>query len=209
MTARRPRGAMSRRLLVPALPAVALVATLAAMMPLPGATDGIASASPLAVPGTCSAGWMASATEPPAYYAIELVPTRRVPGARDATGVGNVSFARSPFGIAVAPTGEYVYDVALQLQRLSSTPRGVYTAWITTAALDQIKRLGPLDVSGAIRGQTTWNKFLVVVTLEPDDEPRPRWSGPIVTRGMSRSGRMHTMAGHGPFQLEPCTTYGY
>ncbi len=207
MTARRPRGALSRRLLVPVLPAVAVVATLAATMPLLGADSVAASALP--VPGTCNAGWTASATEPPAYYAIELVPTRRVPGARDATGVGNVSFARSPFGIAVAPTGEYVYDVALQLQGLSRTPRGVYTAWITTAALDQVNRLGPLDTSGAIHGQTTWNKFLLVVTLEPDDEPRPRWSGPIVTRGMSRSGRMHTMAGHGPFQLEPCTTYGY
>jgi hypothetical protein len=28
-------------------------------------------------------------------------------------------------------------------------------------------------------------------------------------RGMSRSGMMHTMAGHGPFQQENCARYGY
>jgi hypothetical protein len=28
-------------------------------------------------------------------------------------------------------------------------------------------------------------------------------------RGMSRSGRMHTLAGHGPFEAEPCAKYGF
>lgn len=192
----------------PAL-AIALAATLGATIPLPATTSGAALASAPLVPGSCSSGWTSESTEPPAYYAIEMVSTRRVPGARDASGVGGVSFARSPFGIAVAPTGEYVYNVDLQLQGLRPPSRGAYIAWLTTAALDQVSWLGALDAQGSIRGQTTWNKFLVVVTLEPDDETRPRWSGPIVARGMSRSGRMHTMAGHGPFQLEPCTTYGY
>ena len=184
----------------------ALVMSLGSTMLLPG--EGWTR--PLVVaPGVCSARWLGEPAAPPAYYAIELVSTRRVPGARSASGVGNVSFARSPFGIAVGSTGEYIYDVDLQLQGLNTQPTGVYIAWLTTASLDQVKRLGRLDAGGAIGGQTTWNKFLVVVTLEPDDEARPRWSGPIVARGMSRSGRMHTMAGHGPFQLEPCTTYGY
>ena len=35
------------------------------------------------------------------------------------------------------------------------------------------------------------------------------WTGPIVIRGMSRSGMMHTMAGHGPFEEENCAAYGY
>ncbi|HZD06335.1 MAG TPA: hypothetical protein VE173_15600, partial [Longimicrobiales bacterium] len=60
------------------------------------------------------------------------------------------------------------------------------------------------------RGRSSWNKFLVVVTLEPTDgSDASTWSGPIVLRGMSRSGAMHTMAGHGPFQQEKCAAYGY
>ena len=204
MSSRRPRRLLSGPVMVAALATI-----VGSTMPVPDGAIGTVWAEPLGLPGACSAAWMGEPVEPPAYYAIELVSTRRVPGARDASGVGNGSFARSPVGVAIAPTGEYIYNVDVQLRGLNAQPRGVYTAWLTTASLDQVRRLGALDAGAAIRGQTTWNKFLVVVTLEPDDEARPRWSGPIVARGMSRSGRMHTMAGHGPFQLEPCTTYGY
>ena len=78
-----------------------------------------------------------------------------------------------------------------------------------------MKRLGALEVGEAERvsgfsGEVGWNKFLVVITLEPEDDPEAAtWSGPIVLRGMSRSGAMHTMAGHGPFQEENCAAYGY
>jgi hypothetical protein len=202
-------GACCRYRVAGLLAVVALAAAFGSATPLLSAATSTAWASPFVAPGTCGPLWVAEPAEPPAYYAIELVSTRRVPGARDANGVGNVSFARSPFGIAVTRAGEYVYNVDLRLQGLTPPTKGIYIAWLTTSALDEVKRLGPLDAGGTIRGQTSWNKFLVVVTLEPDDEARPRWSGPIVTRGMSRSGRMHTMAGHGPFQLEPCATYGY
>ena len=66
-----------------------------------------------------------------------------------------------------------------------------------------------LDDTHRIQGEAGWNKFLVVVSLEEEPEAVERWSGPIVLRGMSRSGMMHTMAGHGPFASEPCATYGY
>ncbi|MGD2070011.1 MAG: hypothetical protein PVI57_15165, partial [Gemmatimonadota bacterium] len=59
-------------------------------------------------------------------------------------------------------------------------------------------------------GRVEWNKFLVVITLETVDDPSAdAWSGPIALRGMSRSGKMHTMAGHGPFQQENCAAFGY
>ena len=54
-----------------------------------------------------------------------------------------------------------------------------------------------------------WNKFLVLVTLEPSTEVTNRWFGPVVMRGMSRSGMMHTLAGHGPYEHEPCLKYGF
>ena len=51
---------------------------------------------------------------------------------------------------------------------------------------------------------------IVVITLEAADDPAAtRWSGPIVFRGMSRSGMMHTMVGHGALQQENCAAYGY
>ena len=53
-------------------------------------------------------------------------------------------------------------------------------------------------------------EILVVITLEAGDDPSAqRWSGPIAFRGMSRSGLMHTMAGHGALQQENCAAYGY
>ena len=50
----------------------------------------------------------------------------------------------------------------------------------------------------------------MVVTLESSDDPdQTMWTGPIVFRGASRSGMMHTMVGHGPLQQENCAAYGY
>ena len=70
--------------------------------------------------------------------------------------------------------------------------------------------MGALDENLRADGRVTWNKFIVVVTLEPEDDPAAEmWSGPVVFRGMSRSGMMHTMVGHGALQQENCAAYGY
>jgi hypothetical protein len=148
--------------------------------------------------------------EPPAYYAVELVTTKRVPGTGLASGTGHVTFAASPFGVALAPDGSYLYDVGIELSHLKRPGSGTLVAWATTTQVDQIRRLGALDDAFRGHGQVSWNKFLLVVTLEESDDPEAEtWSGPIVMRGMSRSGMMHTMAGHGPFQQENCARYGY
>ena len=147
--------------------------------------------------------------DPPVYYAIDLVTTRRVPGSRRANGVADVTFRPSPFGIALSPTGEYVYNLSIAIDELVPARNGSYVVWVTTPNLDQVVRLGTLDGTHRIQGQVEWNKFLVVVSLEENPDAVQRWSGPIVLRGMSRSGMMHTMAGHGPFASEPCAVYGY
>jgi hypothetical protein len=116
----------------------------------------------------------------------------------------------SPFGFAVTPDGSYQYDLILESQRLAAPREGVYVVWVTTPSLDQIRLMGTLDERGGIEIGVGWNKFLVVVTLEPVLDPEATiWSGPIIMRGMSRSGMMHTMAGHGPFETENCAIYGY
>ncbi len=148
--------------------------------------------------------------EPPIYYKIDLKTTRKVPGARLATGVGNVTFAPSPFGVAISPNGTYVYDLDIAVERITAQTDKAYAVWVTTPDLKQVHFLGTLDENNRIRGRVDWNKFLVVVSLESTaDEFDSRWSGPIVLRGMSRSGMMHTMAGHGPYVTEPCAVYGY
>lgn len=182
----------------------------------------------LAVLVVVSGGWSTSASEgadarlpaacawepdpaPPEYYAIELVTTRRVVGTGRATGTAEVTFAPSPFGVALAPDGSYLFDVSIDAEGLPEPPDGsVFVAWLTSTDLSEIRRVAPLDGDGRARGRVAWNKFLVVITYEASPDPDPaRWSGPVVLRGMSRSGMMHTTAGHGPFGRENCATYGY
>ncbi len=171
-------------------------------------------------PSTLSAATAARATDavcaanvididPPAYYRIELVPTRRVPGTGLASGFGDVSFRRGPFAISVTETGSYLYDITVAVEGINYRGAGTFVVWLATSDLESVQRLGELGADGKARGVVDWNKFLVIVTLEPDSQPGPRWRGPVVLRGISRSGLMHTMAGHGPFSREPCASYGY
>jgi hypothetical protein len=148
--------------------------------------------------------------EPPEYYEFRLVRTTRVPGTGLAKGTGATTFARSPFGVAIAPNGDYVLDVAVTVTGLKPPRQGDYVVWITDQTLEKVVRVGALDESFRIHGRSIWNKFLVVVTLEAEDDPDAQlWSGPVVLRGMSRSGLMHTMLGHGPFQEENCPASGF
>lgn len=146
----------------------------------------------------------------PEYYRFPMVSTKRVPGTGNATGVGEVAFTQSPYGVALGPDGSYHYDFTVRLDRLGPARGGTYVVWTTTPELDQIALAGELTEPAVFSGKVAWNKFLVVVTLEPAFDPdATMWTGPIVIRGMSRSGMMHTMAGHGPFEEKNCAAYGY
>lgn len=146
----------------------------------------------------------------PEYYRFPLVSTRRVPGARRAAGTGEVTFETSPYGIALSADGSYAYDFTIRFERLNLPKQGSFVVWTATPALDHVALAGELADPATFSGQVAWNKFLVVVTWEPAFDPAATvWSGPVVIRGMSRSGMMHTMAGHGAFQQENCAAYGY
>ena len=146
----------------------------------------------------------------PDYYEIDLVTTRKVSGARLAKGKGEVTYASSPFGISVSEEGSYLVNIDVSMSNIRLDEDKALVAWVTTPQLDEIISLGALDEDLKVSGQTDFNKFLLVITLEPaGQEPGAMWTGPVVSRGMSRSGLMHTMAGHGPFETEPCAVYGY
>ncbi|MCY4573813.1 MAG: hypothetical protein OXF01_13545 [Gemmatimonadetes bacterium] len=172
---------------------------------------GAAPASVLSLPAGAARTPVAPARATgPDYYRFPMVSTRRVPGTGNATGVGELVFARSPFGISLTEDGSYLYDFTVRFERLRPARAGTYVVWTTTPELDRIVPAGELTDPAAFSGKVAWNKFLVVVTLEPAFDPdATTWTGPIVIRGMSRSGMMHTMAGHGPFEQENCAAYGY
>ncbi|MDA0329287.1 MAG: hypothetical protein O2958_09800 [Gemmatimonadetes bacterium] len=147
----------------------------------------------------------------PEYYAFELVTTKNIPGTGLAKGSAEVSVSgSSPFAVALASDGSYVYDVEVSLARMRAPSGGYLVAWVATSDLTQVVRIGALDGQLRARGSVQWNKFIVVITLEPDDDSAsPLWTGPVVFRGMSRSGMMHTMVGHGALQQENCAAFGY
>ena len=165
---------------------------------------------PASAPVLPAAPVLAAPAHGPDYYRFPMVSTRRVPGTGNAAGVGEVAFAKSPFGVSLTPDGSYLYDFTVRFERLRPPRDGAYVVWTTTPELDRIVLAGELADPAAFSGKVAWNKFLVVVTLEPEFDPEATvWTGPIVIRGMSRSGMMHTMAGHGPFEQENCAAYGY
>ena len=147
----------------------------------------------------------------PEYYAIELFTTRNIPGTGLAKGMVEVTVASSsPFSVQLDANGRYQYDLGVTIQRMRAPRYGHLVAWVTTPDLDEISRLGTLDQNFQVPGSVAWNQFIVVITLEEADDPEaPMWSGPVVFRGLSRSGMMHTMAGHGALQQENCASYGY
>lgn len=147
----------------------------------------------------------------PEYYAFELHTTRNVPGTGLAKGLAEVSVSgSSPFFVSLGPDGSYVYDIDVSIDRMKVPRRGRMVAWVTTPDIDRIERMSALGENLRAAGRVSWNKFIVVITLEPEDDPSATtWSGPVVFRGMSRSGMMHTMVGHGALQQENCAAYGY
>lgn len=190
----------------------ALAALLVVAAPARNAEGGWRVAdSPAEVAGDVGAcAVQADARSGPEYYRFPMVSTRRVPGTGNAAGVGEVNFSPSPYGVALETDGSYRYDFTVRFERLGPARGGVYVVWTTTPELDRIALAGELTDPAGFSGQVAWNKFLVVVTLEPAFDPdAAMWTGPIVIRGMSRSGMMHTMAGHGPFEEKNCAAYGY
>lgn len=170
-----------------------------------GVTSARAPATPLPRPLVCAP------TRGPDYYAFELYATKNIPGTGLAEARAELSVSgSSPFAVSLTEDGSYRYDVRVSIDRMKPPRSGRLVAWVTTPQIDRIQRIGALDDQLRGSGTVAWNKFIVVVTLEAQDDPdAATWTGPVVFRGMSRSGMMHTMVGHGALQQENCAAYGY
>lgn len=187
---------LQRRILVP-LAGLLLTAGLGAAAPaLP--SPGPGGGSPEVGAATDPSGVCRAAPE-----VVRLQPTQSAPGA---LGRMILTPAESAYGIAVDAEGRQRFDIRLEIERLRRRDGATYVAWAATPELDRVARLGILDSERRIDGRVAWNKFLVFVSEEraPDGE---RWAGPILLTGLSPSGRMHTMAGHGPFEGIACQDF--
>lgn len=170
---------------------------VAGLLALPSSYD----AAPRQVPaGDYMAGIEACAVAP---ESVRLRPTQNAPGSR---GSMLLTAPPSPFGITVDAEGHQTQVVVVQVDRLRRRSGATYVVWATTPELDQVTRLGILGDENRVSGPIAWNKFLVFISEEasPDVE---HWAGPILLTGLSPSGRMHTMAGHGPFEGVSCSTF--
>jgi len=184
-----------------------IIALVLAVWPGRGVAGGetVPPRGPLSASESCTSG------SGPEYYAFLLAATGNIAGTGFARGRAEVSFpGSSPFPVALAADGSYVYEIRVTIERMKAPSRGHLVAWITTPDLGTVARMGALDERLTASGRVSWNKYLVVVSLEAEDrEDAERWSGPVVFRGMSRSGAMHTMIGHGALQQENCAAYGF
>jgi hypothetical protein len=137
---------------------------------------------------------------PMAPEVVPLQPTQSAPGSR---GSMTLLMSRSPYGVTVDANGSFAYEVTVEALQLRRSPGFSYVVWAATPELDRVAKLGLLEESNRVTGRVSWNKFLVFVSREtsPDAEA---WAGPILLTGLSPSGRLHTMAGHGPFEDADC-----
>ncbi len=133
-------------------------------------------------------------------FDIPLLPGPKVPTAE---GKARLLFASSPFGVAVTVDGRHRYDIRFTLSGLPEpTSLGeyhAYVAWEVSTDLATWHRLGAVANGSTTVGEASSNKFLLVITAEPDSMPTDH-SGPTVMHGTSPSGWLQTFMTHPMFR---------
>lgn len=133
-------------------------------------------------------------------YDILLAPGPAAPGAR---GTARLLFADSPFGVAATADGRLSYDVRITAQGLpdpaSLGTYRAYVAWEVSTELTEWHRLGVIGNGTTTVGRADWNKFLLVVTAEPDTATTVH-SGPTVLHGTSPSSWLQRFLTHPLFR---------
>jgi len=133
-------------------------------------------------------------------YDIPLFSTPKAPAAN---GSARLVFAQSPFGIAVTADGRAQYDVQVTASGLPAASAlgafKAYVAWATTPDLQRWDRLGTITNGTTTVGHVTLNKFLLVITAEPDSAPKVH-GGPTVLHGTSPSGWLQSFLNHPLFR---------
>lgn len=140
------------------------------------------------------------AATPAGPYDIALHSTSTAPGAQ---GSARLVFDESPFGVAVTDDGRARYDIRISASRLpppdSLGRYAAYVAWAATPDLGKWVRLGAVRNGTSTVGPVALNKFLLVITAEPDSAAAGH-SGPTVLHGTSPSGWLQSFVTHPLFR---------
>ncbi|MDE2754024.1 MAG: hypothetical protein OXI83_15755, partial [Gemmatimonadota bacterium] len=138
-------------------------------------------------------------TPPPA--GATLTPSRDLycifltarPGLEAMSGRLELRTPHSPFGVAVNPAGNHLYEGILTLEGLPDPATlGEYNhivAWLATPLFDEIARIGPVSNGTQSIGEISLNKFMILVTAEARPDA-PEWEGRLLLRATSPSARM-------------------
>ncbi|HXI63318.1 MAG TPA: multicopper oxidase family protein [Gemmatimonadales bacterium] len=120
-------------------------------------------------------------------YCIDLTATER---GGTASGAVALEYIPGPFTVPVTVDGHYRYAPRITLRGLPRAPAGArYAAWAASPTMDVIQRLGPVTNGVNRAGEITLDRFLVLITAEPNAmSAAPR--GPVLLRGESPSNRM-------------------
>lgn len=133
-----------------------------------------------------------------ALYCMDLIPRPEFSGAK-----GRIELARAPsaFGMAVTRDGNARYRIIAHAEGLpepaSLGPYSRFAVWVMPLTLWPMADLGDLENGTSVLGEVSLNKFMVLVTAEPEGDLEER-TGPIVLRGRSPSSRLEP---HDMFQV--------
>jgi len=129
------------------------------------------------------------------YYDISLRRPGDVRG--PAFGKAVVTFPDSPFNVAVTPTGVYVYDVAITVDRLPPLPGVIYVVWVASPNLDRISKAGAIARGETLRASVDFDKKFIIFVTEESSAEVTAPGGRVALQGVSRSGRLESMFSHG------------
>lgn len=122
-------------------------------------------------------------------YCIALLP-----GAQggNAAGTAQLDWIAGPFTVAVGPDGTHRWHLTFTLRDLPPLPAGPragYVAWAADPSFTIVRRLGVVREGATRVGPVELDRFLVLVSAEPDTAATER-QGPLILRGESAGNRM-------------------
>ena len=123
-------------------------------------------------------------------YCIELLPTA---AADSAGGTAQLDWTGGPFTVGVDADGTHRWSLGFDLHGLPDSllrgPRAAFVAWAAPPSLTPLVRLGVVGNGRHSPGQVAFDRFIVLVSAEPDSGSRER-RGRIVLRGESAGMRL-------------------
>jgi hypothetical protein len=129
----------------------------------------MAAPSPARIEDPCREPGVLPAGVDPGLHCIELVP---VPDIMEVKARAILGRAASPYGVAVTSDGRQRWAVTIHIDGLPQPdafgPYRVYVAWAMTPTLESVTRLGPVRNGTTVVAEVALDKFLLMVSAEPD-----------------------------------------